>query len=91
MITVPIVDETIPHMVLIKYGASKILLKPAPRGSGVIAGGPLRAIMELSGIKNVVCKILGSSNKVNNVYAIMEALQQLRTREDAMRRRGISA
>jgi small subunit ribosomal protein S5 len=91
MIVVPIVEETIPHMVLIKYGASKILLKPAPKGSGVIAGGPLRAIMELAGIKNVVSKILGSSNKVNNVYAVMEALQQLRTREDALRRRGVSA
>lgn len=90
LIVVPIVDETIPHAVTLKLGASRIMLKPAPKGSGVIAGGPLRAIMELAGIKNVVSKILGSSNKINNVYAVMAALQSLRTREDARRRRGVS-
>lgn len=90
MIRVPIVDETIPHQVLIKLGAARLFLKPAPKGSGVIAGGPIRTIMELAGIKNVVSKILGSSNKINNVYAVMEALQRLRTREDAARRRGKS-
>ena len=91
MIVVPIVEESIPHSLTVKLGASVILLKPAPKGSGVIAGGPIRAIMELAGVKNVVSKILGSSNKVNNVYAVMLALQRLRTREDAMRRRGMQS
>lgn len=88
MIRVPIVDETIPHQIFTKYGGAHLMLKPAPKGSGVIAGGPIRAIMELAGVKNVVSKILGSSNKINNCYALMAALQKLRTREQAAARRG---
>lgn len=88
MITVPIVNDTIPHQIVVKYGAAHILLKPAPKGSGVIAGGPVRAIMELAGVKNVVSKILGSSNKINNVYALLKALKLLRTREQAAASRG---
>ncbi len=88
MITVPMVNETIPHPILVKHGAAKILLKPAPKGSGVIAGGPVRLMMELAGVKNVVGKILGSSNKINNVYAVMLALQRLKTREQAAAERG---
>ena len=91
MVHVPIVDETIPHKVEIKYGAAHIFIKPAPKGTGVIAGGPIRAIMELAGIKNVVSKILGSSNKINNVYAVLEALRRLRTREASRQRRGLSS
>ncbi|MBI5404923.1 MAG: 30S ribosomal protein S5 [Candidatus Kerfeldbacteria bacterium] len=83
---VPMVNESIPHMVRIKYGAARLLLKPAPKGSGVIAGGPIRPVMELAGIKNVVAKMLGSSNKVNNVYAVMAALRSLRTR-DSMKKK----
>jgi small subunit ribosomal protein S5 len=81
LITIPIVHETIPHGVLVKFGAASVLLKPAPKGSGVIAGGPVRSVMELAGVRNVVAKMLGSSNKVNNVYAVMKALRLLRTRE----------
>lgn len=88
MIRVPIVNDSIPHPILVKYGAAKILLKPAPKGSGVIAGGPVRLMMELAGVQNVVGKILGSSNKINNVYAVMAALQQLKTREQAAAERG---
>lgn len=88
MIVVPIVDDTIPHQVYIKRGAAKLLVKPAPKGSGVIAGGPIRIIMELAGVKNVVSKILGSSNKINNVYALFEALGSLQTREHARQLRG---
>ena len=88
MIRVPIVDDTSPHTIFMKHGGAYLMLKPAPKGSGVIAGGPVRAIMELAGVKNVVSKILGSSNKINNVYALMEALQKLRTREQAAARRG---
>lgn len=89
MITVPIVDETIPHQVLIKHGAARVLIKPAPKGSGVIAGGPVRIIMELAGVKNVVGKILGSPNKINNVYALLLALRSLRTAAQSAQRRGI--
>lgn len=88
LIRVPIVDETIPHQVFMKSGGAYLMIKPAPKGSGVIAGGPVRAIMELAGVKNVVSKILGSSNKINNVYALMEALKKLRTREVSAARRG---
>ncbi len=88
MIVVPIVDDTIPHQVMIKRGAARLLIKPAPKGSGVIAGGPIRIIMELAGVKNVVSKILGSPNKINNVYALLEALASLQTREHAKQIRG---
>jgi len=88
MIRVPIVNDTIPHQIFIKYGAAYLMLKPAPKGSGVIAGGPIRAVMELAGIKNVVSKILGSPNKINNVYALFEAFARLRTREQAAAQRG---
>lgn len=90
MLTVPIVNDTIPHQIISKQGAAVVLLKPAPKGSGVIAGGPIRAIMELAGVKNVVSKILGSSNKINNVYALMIALRSLRTREQRAARRGMT-
>lgn len=88
MITVPIVNDSIPHPIMVKYGAAVVLLKPAPKGSGVIAGGPVRMLMELAGVKNVVSKILGSPNKINNVYAVMEALGKLQTREQAAAKRG---
>lgn len=79
MITVPLYeDRTIPHRIEVKFGAAKILLKPAPRGSGIIAGGAVRAILELSGLKDVVGKMLGTRNKITNVYATLKALQELR-------------
>lgn len=70
---------TIPHEVLMKYGAAKILLKPAPPGSGVIAGGSIRAVVEAAGIKDISGKILGTNNKANNVYATIEALKSLKS------------
>ncbi len=88
LIRVPMVGDSIPHPVIAKFRAAKVLLKPAPAGTGVIAGGPLRAVMELAGIKNVVSKILGSPNKINNLYAVMQAFGQLRTREVIMAQRG---
>ncbi len=91
MIRVPMVNDTIPHAITIKFKAAHILLKPAPKGTGVIAGGPIRAMMELAGVKNVVSKILGSSNKINNVYAVMQAFGRLRTSEEAARQRGGTA
>lgn len=72
--------QTIPHRSQAKYGAAVVLLKPAPTGTGIIAGGVVRSVLELAGIENVVSKILRSRNKVNNVRAALKALQQLRPR-----------
>lgn len=79
LITVPITNETIPHEVLAKFSASKVLLMPAPRGTGIKAGGSIRQVLELAGIPNISAKMLGSSNKVNNVKATFEALRNLRS------------
>ena len=81
MVTVVIVDGTIPHEVQAKYGPAVILLKPQKKGRGLVAGGAVRAICELAGIKNVSSKILsGSKNKLNNARATMEALKKLKAR-----------
>ncbi len=77
MITVPIVNDSLPHVVRVKFKSAKVLLKPAPNGTGVIAGGAVRDVIELSGIPNVVGKILGSNNKVTNVKAVFKAFEQL--------------
>jgi len=79
MIVVPMHDKTIPHEVRVKRGAAMILIKPAPPGTGVIAGGAVRSVMEAAGVKDVVSKILGSKNQASNVYATMEALKKLKT------------
>lgn len=77
LVTVPIRGTTIPYEISYKYGAAKILLKPAPAGSGIIAGGAVRAVLEAAGIKDVVAKMLGSNNKASNVYAVIEAFEKL--------------
>lgn len=77
LVEIPIRGTTIPYEVRMKYGAAKILLKPAPQGSGIIAGGPLRAVIEAAGIRDVVAKMLGSNNKTTNVYATIEAFREL--------------
>jgi small subunit ribosomal protein S5 len=77
MIEVPIVGTTIPFEVSKKYSAAKILLKPAPPGSGIIAGGPMRVVLEAAGVRDAVGKILGTKNKISNVYATLEALETL--------------
>lgn len=78
LIEIPMVQETIPHEVYKKYGASKILIKPAAKGRGVIAGGVVRVVLELGGVKNITCKILGTNNKVNNSKCTIEALKELK-------------
>ena len=77
MIQVPLAGSTIPFSVTEKYSAAKILLKPAPPGSGVIAGGPMRVVLEAAGVKNAAGKILGTKNKISNVYATFEALKKI--------------
>lgn len=78
LINVPTVNGTIPHDVLIKRGAARVLLKPAPEGTGVIAGGAVRVVVEAAGIRNVSSKILGTRNPASNIYATLEALSQLK-------------
>ncbi len=78
MLLVPIVNQTIPHAVDQWFGAAHVLLKPAATGRGIIGGGIVRTILELSGINNVTSKILGTNNKVNNAKCVMQALKSLR-------------
>lgn len=78
LITVPFVNDTIPHEIKLKLGAAVILLKPARKGKGVIAGGAARVILELAGVKNVTCKILGTNNKVNIVKSTIKALSSFK-------------
>lgn len=78
LFTVPMRGRTIPHEVRVKLGAARVMLKPAPPGTGVIAGGAVRAVVDAAGIRDVVSKILGSKNQASNVYATMEALRQLK-------------
>lgn len=77
LIAVPLRGTTISYEVRVKYGAAKILMKPAPKGSGIIAGGPMRAAIEAAGIQDVVAKMLGSNNKISNIYATIEAFRRL--------------
>lgn len=80
MILVPMVNNTIPLEIRIKLGAAKIMLKPAPIGSGIIAGGAVRSVVEAAGIHNVSSKVLGTKNQASNVYATIEALKILSER-----------
>ena len=80
MVKIPLVRTTIPHEIRIKLGAAKVLLKPAPPGTGIRAGGSVRAVVEAAGIKDIVSKILGTDNKASNVYATFAALQKLKER-----------
>ncbi|MDP3058076.1 MAG: 30S ribosomal protein S5, partial [bacterium] len=74
LVAVPVVDKSVPHQALGKFGAGKVLIKPASMGTGVIAGGAVRAILELAGVRNVLTKSLGSSNPMNMALATMDAL-----------------
>lgn len=77
MVLVPLAGTTIPYSVNEKFSAAKILLKPAPPGSGIIAGGPMRVVLEAAGIRDAVGKILGTKNKISNVYATLKALDTI--------------
>lgn len=79
MFLVAMKGTTIPYEVRVKRGAARVMLKPAPAGTGVIAGGAVRAVVEAAGIRDIVSKILGSKNQASNVYATMEALKSLKT------------
>ncbi len=81
LIKVPLLNDTVPHAVREKFGAAEVLVKPAPRGTGIKAGGAMRVVFELAGLNNVVGKILGTENKITNVKATIAALQKLRLPE----------
>lgn len=78
IIEVPIYNDTIPHQISTKFGSAKILFKPAAKGRGAIAGGVVRVILDLAGVKNITCKILGTNNKVNNAKCTIMALSSLK-------------
>lgn len=90
MIRVPIVETTIPHEVTARFSGARILLRPASEGTGVIAGGPMRAVLECAGVRDVLSKSLGSANPMNVVKATMEGLKSLRTAEQVAAIRGKS-
>lgn len=77
LVTVPIINDTIPFGTYIKLGAARIMLKPAPIGSGVIAGGAVRSVVSAAGIHNISSKVLGTGNQISNVYATIEALKRV--------------
>jgi len=89
VITFDRVDGTIPHEITVSWDGARLLMKPAPEGTGVIAGGKIRTVLELAGIRNIVAKSQGSSNPINQVRATFKALKMLKTKEKYLEERGV--
>ena len=87
LVRVPLISETVPYAVKAKFGASSIMLMPAPKGTGLKAGGAVRSVLELAGVPNAVSKIMGSSNKINTVKATFKALHMLRETTSTLQRK----
>jgi len=90
LVRIPTIGTTIPHEVRTVYAASRVMLKPASRGTGVIAGGSVRAVVEAAGIRDILTKVTGSTNPVNVTRATLEALRDLKSPEEASARRGVA-
>ena len=90
IISIPLLHSTIPHEVIGRFGAGKVMLKPAAEGTGVIAGGPVRAVLELAGVTDVLTKSLGTDNAMNIVKAVAAGLQEMQDPEEVAKRRGMS-
>lgn len=88
LVEVPIVDTTVPHEFIGKFGSASVMLKPAAIGTGLIAGGSVRPVLELAGYKNIRTKILGTNNPRNAVYATIEGLRSMKTIEQVAKKRG---
>ena len=91
MITIPMNGQTITHPITAKYGSGKIIIRPASKGTGLIAGGAMRAVLDLAGVSDILAKSLGSNNPINVVKATMKAITSLRTRDEVMEKRGLQS
>jgi hypothetical protein len=81
MVTIPIYKDTLPHEIILKYKSSRLLLKPAPPGTGLKVGGVVRSVLDVAGLNNASGKIIGTRNQITNAYAVMEALKKLKPRK----------
>ncbi len=81
LVSLPLFNDTIPHEVNVKYKSSRLILKPGKPGQGIVAGGAVRSVMDLAGVKNVMSKMLGSSNKVNNIKAVFAAFKSMKSKD----------
>jgi len=91
IVTVPLRNKTLPHPITARFGGGRIMMRPASEGTGVIAGGSMRAVLELAGVRDVLAKSLGSSNPFNVVRATLKGISMLRTREEILEKRGVSS